>query len=190
MIQLASLIELVGLGAFRGASQLLASSDSKLPSSLTAARNDGNLGRALFPGFDYVPFERGISSVWAYNLALAFIIPKSCPLELALQKLPRLEILKISPATRTSFRMIELEWDPQQGSLNRLRGKRLLVGWVGQARRPVYTFLSIEGQCRGIARVPNSMEGIILAIITTQPYETLERLTIATLAGPVVVIIS
>lgn len=48
------------------------------------------------------PFDTGISSIWAYNLALPFIVPGSCLTELSLPILPTLTVLAPTTADNRS----------------------------------------------------------------------------------------
>ena len=47
------------------------------------------------------PFETGISSIWAYNLALSFVVPGSCPIEIPIPILPSLSVSSL-PANTSS----------------------------------------------------------------------------------------
>ncbi|EHY57098.1 hypothetical protein ABEF92_003982 [Exophiala dermatitidis] len=129
------------------------------------------------------PFDTGISSIWAYNLALPFIVPGSCPTELPLPILPTLTVsapttadnrssaatgiassiapyqnTTTSPISTTNTTVVPSEmafsWDPMQMPFVFERGKQLFVGWTNQLNVPVYTVLSIVGQGRGVADVP------------------------------------
>jgi hypothetical protein len=41
-------------------------------------------------------FDTGLSDIWAYNLALTFVVPGSCPVKVVAPTLPRLIATTIS----------------------------------------------------------------------------------------------
>ncbi len=160
------------------------------------------------------PFDTAISSTWAYNLALPFIVPGSCPTELPLPILPTLTVstptaadnrssaatgiassiapyqnTTTSPATAanttTAPSEMAFSWDPIQTPFVVEQGKQLFVGWTNQLNMPVYTVLSIVGQGRGVADVPQGLTGAVFAAVTSQLPENDYDLALATLAGPV-----
>ncbi|KIW54613.1 hypothetical protein PV05_06962 [Exophiala xenobiotica] len=160
------------------------------------------------------PFDTGISSTWAYNLALSFIVPGSCPTELPLPILPTLTVstptaadnrssaatgiassiapyqnTTTSPATTanttTAPSEMAFSWDPMQTPFVVEQGKQLFVGWTNQLNVPVYTVLSIVGQGRGVADVPQGLTGAVFAAVTSQLPDNDYDLALATLAGPV-----
>ena len=69
-------------------------------------------------------------------------------------------------------------------------GKQLLVRWVNQLNVPVYTPLNITVKGRGTVPVPQEMNGVAFAAVTTQRLENVNDLALATLAGPVVIKLS
>jgi hypothetical protein len=69
-------------------------------------------------------------------------------------------------------------------------GKQLLVGWVNQLNTPVYTPLNITVKGKGTAAVPQGMNGVVFAAVTTQQPDNVNDLALATLAGPVVIRLS
>ncbi|KAH6665211.1 hypothetical protein B0J14DRAFT_620947 [Halenospora varia] len=120
---------------------------------------------------------QSVSSIlMAYNLALLFIVPGSCPVKVPLPTLPTLNVsestyLKLANSTKPPLR--EFEWDPAQMTFVAEAGKQLLVGWVNQLNKPVYTPLNITVKGKG----------------TTAPDNT-DDLALATLAGPVLLTLS
>jgi hypothetical protein len=60
-------------------------------------------------------FDTGISNIWAYNLALSFIVPRSCPVKVLLPILPRLTITQFTGGvfSNSTNRLLESEftWD-------------------------------------------------------------------------------
>lgn len=63
--------------------------------------------------------------------------------------------------------------------------KELLVGWVNQLDVPVYTPLNITVKGQGVAPVPQGMNSVAFAVVTTQQPNNVNDLALATLAGPV-----
>ena len=137
------------------------------------------------------PFDTGISDVWAYNFALSFIVPGSCSVELSL---PILSILTVSDvcysSSTVSESLLEFIWDPAQMTFVAEAGKPLLVGWVNQLNIPEYTRLNITLKGRGTAPVPQGMNGIAYATVTTQQPDNVNDLALVTLAGPVALVLS
>ncbi len=70
------------------------------------------------------------------------------------------------------------------------QGKQLFVGWTNQLNVPVYTVLSIVGQGRGVADVPQGLNGAVFAAVTSQLPDNDYDLALATLAGPVALSLS
>lgn len=139
------------------------------------------------------PFNTGISDIWAYNFALSFIVPGSCSVEVPLPILPILTVSNASsgPANSTMNESLrEFTWDPVQITFVTKAGKQLLVGWVNQLNMLVYTPLNITVKGKGIAPVPQGMNGVAFATVTTQCLDNVNDLALATLAGPVVVKLS
>ena len=69
-------------------------------------------------------------------------------------------------------------------------GKQLLVGWVNQLNEPVYTSLNITSEGKGMTAAPPGMNGATFAVVTTQQPDNTDDLALATLAGPVLLILS
>lgn len=57
------------------------------------------MGKVLNP----TPFDTGISGIWAYNLALSYVVPGSCPVELPLPVLPKLTVAQATVAPYVNF---------------------------------------------------------------------------------------
>jgi hypothetical protein len=164
------------------------------------------------------PFDTGISSIWAYNLALPFIVPGSCPVELPIPILPTLSASGLSanmPSGNTSTTpsgsapyanttsvasdntqppaqssQMEFSWDPTQMPFVVEQGKQLFIGWVNQLNVPVYTELSISLPGNGTADVPQELNGVAFAAVTSQLPNNADDLALATLAGPVMLMMS
>lgn len=84
----------------------------------------------------------------------------------------------------------EFTWDPTQMSFVTEAGKKLLVGWVNQLNLPIYTPLNITAKGKGTASVPQGMNGVAFAAVTTQCQDNVNDLTLATLAGPTILKLS
>ena len=164
------------------------------------------------------PFDTGISRTWAYNLALHFVVPGSCPVEIPIPILPTLSVSSLpanassantatmSPAgppygnaTTSQFGganatavplQMKFAWDPTQMPFLVEQGKPLFIGWTNQLNMPVYTELAIIEQGQGIAEVPPGMNGVAFAAVTSQQPDNSDDLALATLAGPAVLTIS
>ena len=194
----AHLIGSVGIGATIGLSDRLARTDpqlAELVASILAveSRHDAFFRHIRGNVPNPAPFDTGINGVWAYNAALSFITPGSCPFVIPAPVLPKLTIRTDISSFRmniTSNTTKSLSWDSEQMPFVVNKGKPLLVGWVNQVDTPVYTALNITGQGRGSAEVPHGMNGVAFAAVTTEAYDSVNDLAMGTLAGPVVVSIS
>jgi hypothetical protein len=182
----------VGLGAILALAESVANLDSDLVSGIasiaaTEARHDAffNVANGQLP--NPAPFDTPISSTWAYNLASAFIVPASCPLELPIPILPNLTTQKSFRANQTTMKF---SWDPKQNPVVQEAGKDLFVGWVNQLGSPVYTPIISGGNGTGSTAIPSGLKGVVFAALTTQNnLVTVDDLTGATLAGPAVILV-
>jgi hypothetical protein len=145
------------------------------------------------------PFDTGSNDVWAYNIALSFIVPGSCPVEVPVPVLPKLNVTQQVQAdgwytnstnSATDIKLQQFSWDSTQMPFVVEEGKQLLVGWVNQVNVPTYTTLTVTSPGRGTSNVPQGMSGVAFAVITTQQYDNVNDLAFGTMAGPVVVSIS
>jgi hypothetical protein len=87
----------VGIGATIGIIKRLAVVDSTLARSVLSiltvkSRHDAFFRSAKGEVPNPTLFDTGISGLWAYNLALSYIVPGSCPVKLPLLILPRLNV--------------------------------------------------------------------------------------------------
>ncbi|KAH6667359.1 ferritin-like domain-containing protein [Halenospora varia] len=182
----------VGIGAILALAETVAILDSNLVSGIasiaaTEARHDAffNVANGQLP--NPAPFDTPISSTWAYNLALEFIVPASCPVELPIPILPTLSTQATLQSNQTSMKF---SWDPTQKPVIQESGKDLFIGWVNQLGSPVYTPLKSIGNGSGTATVPSGLKGVVYAALTTQnTLVSIDDLTGATLAGPVIVLV-
>ncbi|KFX94961.1 hypothetical protein O988_06068 [Pseudogymnoascus sp. VKM F-3808] len=182
----------VGVSAILGLAETVAILDSSLVSGIasiaaTEARHDAffNVANGQLP--NPAPFDTPISSTWAYNLALKFIVPASCPVELPITILPTLSTQVILPSNQTSM---TFSWDPKQEPVIQEKGKNLFIGWVNQLGSPIYTPLKSIGNGTGTATVPPGLKGVIYTALTTQnTLMSVDDLTEATLAGPAIILV-
>jgi len=189
----------VGIGATIGLVERLAVTDPLLVKSVSSiiaveSRHDAFFRHIVGEVPNPAPFDTGISNIWAYNFALSFIVPGSCSIEVPLPIVPTLTVSNASCSGPTNSTMNEslreFTWDPAQMTFVAEAGKQLQVGWVNQLNVPVYTPLNITVEGKGIAPVPQGMNGAAFAAVTTQCLDNANDLALATLAGPVVVKLS
>lgn len=180
------------MGAILALAETVAILDSNLVSGIasiaaTEARHDAffNVANGQLP--NPAPFDTPISSTWAYNLALEFIVPASCPVELPIPILPTLSTQATLQSNKTS---VTFSWDPTQKPVIQENGKDLFIGWVNQLRSPVFTPLKSIGNGTGSATVPSGLKGVVYAALTTQnTLISIDDLTGTTLAGPAIIFV-
>lgn len=132
-------------------------------------------------------FETPSSAAWAYNFVLGYTRPGSCAVELPLPILPTLDIndkatVYARPGTQLTF-----NWDAAGRVAAARSGRPLFVAWVNQLNLPVFTLVTALGDGSGTANIPLGLSGAVFAVLTAQPELTsIEELTAATLAGPVI----
>lgn len=137
------------------------------------------------------PFETGGNRIWAYNLALSFIIPGSCPSMVPLPILPMLSIGALAvPATNCTLELRTFSWDPDQRPFTSAKGKQLFIAWVNQIDKPIYTTLNITAEGHGIANQPQEIKGVVFTVISVEQYIDINDLAIGGLTIPAVVFIS
>ena len=68
------------------------------------------------------------------------------------------------------------------------KDKQLFIRCVNQLNMPVYTPLNITVYGRGTTCMPQEINGVAFAIITVQQLDNVNDLTLATMAGPVIVL--
>ena len=196
--ELAHIIESVGIGAIIGITERIAFADppfERIVSSVLTveARHDAFFRQVAGAVPNPSPFDTGISGLWAYNLALSFIVPGSCPVDLPLPILPKLTVSQpyyASPNASTNSSLVEFTWDPTQTSFVVEAGKQLLIGWVNQLNAPIYTCLNVTASGKGTTEIPSGISGVAFAAITVQEFDNVSDLELATLAGPAVVPLS
>jgi hypothetical protein len=195
--QVAELIGSISIGATIGLSERVAFTDPvivKLISSILSVESRQNAYFRFIQGKSPNPssFDTMIDDIWAYHLAHSFIVPGSCPIEVAVPTLPRLDVVKATSAPYLNITnntaLHEFTWDPKQTPFIAEEGKELLVGWVNQVNIPLYTPLTTTTTGKGTARPPQGMNGAVLAVITNQQYTTINDLVLGTMAGPIVLL--
>ena len=191
-IEVAHLVTSVSIGATIGLIEHLAPTDPILVGFLSSALSVEARQDAFFRQLqgelpNPAPFDTGVRGVWAYNLALQFIEPGSCAVEVPAPILPTLEIDLKTTADGEKSAEWEFTWDPKQIPFTTEAGKKLLVGWANQLQAPKYSPLHITSPGKGTAFVPDGISGVSFAAVTVQKYETLQELTLGTMAGPALV---
>jgi hypothetical protein len=73
------------------------------------------------------PFNTSISNIWAYNLALSFIVPKSYCVKIPLLILLVLNVSDPIATNSTKSPLREFKWDPAQITFITKASKELLV---------------------------------------------------------------
>jgi hypothetical protein len=133
-------------------------------------------------------FETPASGAWAYNFVLGHVQPGSCALDLPFPILPMLTIDNTTAGHVRPGDNATIGWDAAGRSAASRSGKPLFVAWVNQIDRPVFTPLTMLGDAFGTTRIPPGLSGTAFAVLTAQPgLISIDELTEATLAGPVVV---
>ena len=182
------IITSVGIGAIIGLADRISSSDPLLIKSTSSiitveSRHDAFFRQIGGEVPNPSPFDTGISGVWAYNLALPFVVPGSCPVEISLPILPTLSATN-NDRRNDTLRQVEFAWNPDQLPLEKEGSKQLFIGWLNQLNLPTYTNLTVQGEGKGIAEVPQGLNGATFAALTSQKPGNANDLALATLAGP------
>ena len=210
MFEVADLIGSVGISATIGLSQRLATSDPSVARLISSILSVESRHDAFFRDMrerepNPSPFDTSISAIWAYNIALSFIVPGSCPVQIPLPVLPGLTVgqATMNSATDAPFAhattrangtrgdiLKEFTWDPTQVPFVVQGDKHLLAGWVNQVNKPVYTPLTNVSEGKGTAKMPQGLSGITFVSITTEQFTSVDELSQGTIAGPAVIIVS
>jgi hypothetical protein len=193
---LMGVLKSVEVGVFMSLAESLPSGDTSaaivLSSMATvAARQNAILRAQANLNVSIASFETPLSATWAYNLALNYVRPGSCLVELPIPILPTLSINGGVSAYAQANSNVTFAWDAAGKAAASRSGKSLHIGWVNQVNDPVYTSILALGDGRGMAQVPPGLVGTAIAVLTAQPgLGSVEDLTEATLAGPVIVNLS
>lgn len=196
---LAHIITSISISATIGLNERLAITDPSLVKPISSiltveSRHNTFLRHVRGAIPNPAPFDTGISPIWAYNLAMSFIQPGSCSVELPIPIVPRLAVSQHSSALYSngteSKSTREFTWDPTQTPFVTEADKPLLVGWVNQLQKPIYTPLNIMTKGKGTTDVPQGLNGVVFAVVTVQQPDDVNDLALAALAGPVVIPLS
>lgn len=171
--EVANLISSVGISTTIGLAQRLALSDPSVARLISSILSVESRHNAFFRDVqrrepNLGPFDTGISTIWAYNIALSFIVLESCLVQLPILILPGLTVAQVtidqailvpyanstSTASSTSGDTLkEFTWDPTQVSFIVEGDKQLLASWVNQVNKPVYTPLTMTARGKGTAKM-------------------------------------
>lgn len=153
-----------------------------------AARQNALLRAYTRSNASIASFETPLSGTWAYNLALGYVQPGSCAVELPVPILPMLFLNNKTAGFARPNTSVTFTWDAAGRAAASRSGKPLFIGWVNQVDVPMYTSLTALGDGLGTTDVPPGLSGTAFAVLTAQPgLASIDELTEATLAGPVVV---
>ncbi|KAF9728404.1 late sexual development protein [Paraphaeosphaeria minitans] len=178
LVTLMAVLKTIELGVFMSLTESLPPTHTPatiLLSSIAsaAAKQNALLHTHTVSNASIESFETPSSAAWAYNLALGYVQPGSCAVELPLPILPTLTMNDRTVGYARPGTEVTFSWD---------------AAGVNQLDVPVYTSLAALGDGSGTTRVPLGLSGTAFAVLTAQPELTsIDELTAATLAGPVVV---
>ena len=199
-LALASIITNVGIGALIDLDATLAYTDSRLEGTVASilpveSRHDAFF--RLFAGEVPNPtaFDTAISGIWAYNLALDFVVTGSCgAVPQAVASLPIYPDLTLEGMGEPSFANPNapgsLQFKIGQENLmhSGWKTKKYWIGWVNEDNAPVYTMAKQVVNKDGVvftADVPHGLFGMAYAVLTDQNQATtVGDLTMKTVAGP------
>jgi hypothetical protein len=186
----------VEVGVFMSLAESLSPGDTLIAILLSsmagvAARQNAVLRAQANLNVSVASFETPLSATWAYNMALNYVRPGSCLVELPIPILPTLSINGGVSGYAQANTNVTFAWDTAGKAAASRSGKPLYIGWLNQVDNPIYTSIQALGDGRGTAQVPPGFVGTAIAVLTAQPgLASVEDLTEATLAGPVVVNLS
>ena len=156
--------------------------------SSVAARQNAQLRSFAVPNASVASFDTPMPDVWAYNIALTFVVPGTCAVEQRLPILPTLSVADSVMATALPGDEVTFTWDAAARAAAARSGRPLFIGWVNQVSAPMYSAVSPLGDGRATTKVPSELSGTAFAVLTAQPgLASMQELMEATLAGPVVV---
>ena len=200
---LANIITVVGIGAIFDLQDLFSKTDPGLEASTSAIVSVESRHDAFFRLIggeipNPTPFDTRISGVWAYNLALDFIIPGSCGsgLPASITGLPVLPPLGLvgagDPAFASTNYQTQLTFAVNTGAMpNGWNNKPLFIGWVNQVNAVIYTPVTVVNGYQLQTPVPAGLNGMAFVALTGQNTASdIAGLTSATMAGPLPIPIS
>jgi hypothetical protein len=188
-----SALKSVEVGVFMSLSESLAPADTSAAIVLSsmasvAARQSALLHAYTKSNASIASFETPLSDKLAYNLALNYVQPGSCPIEQPIPILPTLFMNGRTAGYAQPNSNVTFAWDAAGRAAASRSGKPLFIGWMNQVDLPIYTSLTALGDGTATAAVPLGLSGTAFAVLTAQPGLTsVGDLTEAALAGPVVV---
>ncbi|KAI1322049.1 hypothetical protein F5Y16DRAFT_387613, partial [Xylariaceae sp. FL0255] len=134
-----------------------------------------------------VPFETPIPEAWAFNLALGFVVPGSCPV---IPPFPILPSLTANMELTQGTRQVSFTWDPAQEPMRIESNKALFAAWLHELGPPTYTALNRTTTSSGTASFPEGTEGTVFVALTAQDhFQSIDKLSASTLAGPAVLFV-
>ncbi|KAF9729791.1 hypothetical protein PMIN01_11724 [Paraphaeosphaeria minitans] len=181
LVSLVAVLKSIELGVFMSLAESLPPTDTPatvLLSSMAsvAAKQNALLHTHTVSNASIESFETPATAAWAYNLALGHVQPGSCAVELPLPILPTLTMNGRTDGYARQDGEVTFIWD---------------AAGVNQLDVPVFTPLTVLGDGSGTTRVPPGLSGTAFAVLAAQPELTsIDELTAATLAGPIVISLS
>ncbi|KIW92335.1 uncharacterized protein Z519_07319 [Cladophialophora bantiana CBS 173.52] len=195
-LALGNIITTVGIGALISLSDGLSTTDPSIEATVASiipveSRHDAFFRLTANEIPNPTTFETKISAIWAYNLALDFIVGGSCTnLPYSITSLPVFPDLGIvgygGPSFATPNAPGKLIFKVGQPTMlpQGWNSGQLYMAWVNQNNVPAYTPVTVDGD-ELHADVQPGMFGIAFAALTNQNTATnVDDLTKATLAGP------
>jgi hypothetical protein len=133
-------------------------------------------------------FDTPTSGTWAYNFILGYIQPGSCALDLPYPILPVLTLNNNTFGYARANTNVTVGWDAAGRSAASRLGKPLFVAWVNQVDLPSFSPLDMLSDNFGTTIIPAGLSGTAFAVLTARTgLTTIEELTEATVAGPIVI---
>ncbi|KAF3029146.1 hypothetical protein E8E12_000530 [Didymella heteroderae] len=156
--------------------------------SSVAARQNARLRSFAVPNASTAAFDTPLPDVWAYNVALTFVVPGTCAVEQRLPLLPTLSVATSVATTALPGDEVIFTWDAAARAAAARSGRPLFIGWLNQVSAPMYSVVTLLGDGCGTTKVPPKLSGTAFAVLTAQPgLASVQDLMETTLAGPVVV---
>jgi len=187
------MITTVGIGAYLGGAVPLMDNPSLLTAAgsilTNEARHDSFLragaGASPFPS----PFDTSLSALFAYNLALEFVV--SCPQYLPLTQLPTLKVTSPVPPPNlqppvAAGTELTFSWDPTKFFVPVDASKPLYIAILNQDAAPIFQQVTSTGTGTGSVPLPKGVEGFAFAVLTTFDggLTAAQLAQFGTLAGP------
>ncbi|MCJ1389141.1 hypothetical protein MMC18_001995 [Xylographa bjoerkii] len=139
------------------------------------------------------PFDTGIPPEWAFNIALAYVVPGSCKVLPALPHYPTLSLdpktgPMLAPATYPPS--LNFTWNAADDWVAQTGDQQIYVAWINLANQPQYTNLNRTGAGSGTTDVPKGFENVAYCALTILQPNNFVGVAAATLAGPLAIPIS